>query len=50
MKKIIKRILAVATITALVGISGLATILLFPQPLFANKMEHKQFLFTQTKR
>lgn len=29
--------------TACVLISGLVTIMLFPQPLFAHKMEHKQF-------
>jgi hypothetical protein len=34
---------AVTTLTIVVAISGLATILLFPQPLFANKMEYKQF-------
>ncbi|MFO0507584.1 MAG: hypothetical protein ACK5YS_01805, partial [bacterium] len=43
MKKTIKRVFAVTTLTILVTISGLATILLFPQPLFANKMEYKQF-------
>jgi hypothetical protein len=43
MKRTIKRVFAVTTLTILVTISGLATILLFPQPLFANKMEHKQF-------
>jgi hypothetical protein len=43
MKKTIKRVFAATTLTILVTISGLATILLFPQPLFANKMEHRQF-------
>lgn len=43
MKKRIKRILAVIMLTIVVTISGLATIILFPQPLFANQMEHKQF-------
>ena len=43
MKKTIKRILAVTTLTVVVTFSGLLTILLFPQPLFANKVEHKQF-------
>lgn len=28
----------------LVGISGLVTILLFPEPLFANRLEHGQFI------
>jgi hypothetical protein len=42
MKRTIKRVFAVTTLTILVTISGLATILLFPQPLFANKMEYKQ--------
>lgn len=43
MKRTIKRILAVTTLTIMVAVSGLATILLFPQPLFANKVEYKQF-------
>ena len=43
MKRTIKRILAVTTLAIVVTISGLGTILLFPQPLFANKLEHKQF-------
>lgn len=42
MKKTIKRILAITSLTIIVAISGLATIILFPQPLFAYKMEHKQ--------
>lgn len=43
MKRKIKRFFATAALTILVTISGLATILLFPQPLFANKLEYKQF-------
>jgi hypothetical protein len=43
MKKTIKRILALTMLTVVVAFSGLLTILLFPQPLFANKVEHKQF-------
>lgn len=43
MKKTIMRILAVTTLTVIVAFSGLLTILLFPQPLFAHKVEHKQF-------
>jgi hypothetical protein len=43
MKKTIKRILAGTLLTVIVTISGLATIIFFPQPLFANKMEYKQF-------
>jgi hypothetical protein len=43
MKKQIKRIFPMATLTVVVTISGLATIILYPQPLFANKLEHGQF-------
>lgn len=43
MKRTIKRILAVTTLAIVVTFSGLFTILLFPQPLFANKMEYKHF-------
>ena len=43
MRKTIKRILAVASLTIIITVSGLATIILFPQPLFANKIEHKEF-------
>jgi hypothetical protein len=43
MKKTIKRILALTSLVLFVLLSGLATIILFPQPLFANKMEHKGF-------
>jgi hypothetical protein len=43
MKRTIKRILAVTTLAIVVTFSGLFTIVLFPQPLFANKVEHKQF-------
>jgi hypothetical protein len=43
MKKTIKRILAVASLVVFVFITGLATIIIFPQPLFANKIEHKGF-------
>lgn len=43
MKKTIKRILAGALVSVLVTVSGLVTIILFPEPLFANKLEHGQF-------
>lgn len=43
MKKTIKRILAVTMLIIIVVFSGLVTVLLFPQPLFANKAEHNQF-------
>lgn len=43
MRKTIKRILAVASLTIIITVSGLATIILFPQPLFANKIEYKEF-------
>ena len=42
-KKKIKRVLYSLIITILVLIAGLATIILYPQPLFANKVEYKQF-------
>jgi len=42
-KKKIKRVLYSLVITILVLVSGLATIILYPQPLFANKVEYKQF-------
>jgi len=43
MKKAIKRIFAGTLIMGLVTISGLVTIIFFPEPLFANKLEHGQF-------
>ncbi len=43
MKKTIKRIFAGTLLTGLVTISGLVTIIFFPEPLFANKLEHGQF-------
>ncbi|SMG51539.1 hypothetical protein SAMN05661096_03779 [Marivirga sericea] len=43
MKKAVKRIFAGTLLMGLVSISGLATIIFFPEPLFANKIEHKQF-------
>lgn len=42
-KKRIKRVLYSLVFTILVLISGLATIILYPQSLFANKVEYKQF-------
>lgn len=43
MKRIIKKAIVSLLMTAFVLISGLVTIMLFPQPLFAHKMEYKQF-------
>lgn len=43
MKKTIKRIFTGTLLTGLVIISGLLTIIFFPEPLFANKLVHKQF-------
>lgn len=43
MKKTIKRIFAGTLLTGLVTISGLVTIIFFPEPLFAHKIEHGQF-------
>jgi len=40
MKTILKRILAMISLTLVVALSGLATIVLFPQPLFAYTVEH----------
>ncbi|HEY0652966.1 MAG TPA: hypothetical protein VGD65_07555 [Chryseosolibacter sp.] len=44
MKKTIKRILASSLIVVLVTIFGLVSIILFPKPLFANRLEHGQFV------
>jgi hypothetical protein len=41
--KKIKRVLFPMLITIVVFVIGLATIILYPQPLFANKVEYKQF-------
>jgi hypothetical protein len=43
MTKTLQRILASISVMIIVTISGLATVLLFPQPLFANKMAHNEF-------
>ncbi|MEO7989649.1 MAG: hypothetical protein ABI663_08920 [Chryseolinea sp.] len=43
MKKIIKRTIASTLGIFSVLISGLVTIMFFPQPLFAHKMEYKEF-------
>jgi len=42
-KKKIKRVLYSLVVAVLVLVLGLATIILYPQPLFANKVEYKQF-------
>jgi hypothetical protein len=43
MKNLIKRILAGTLVAGMITISGLLTIIFFPEPLFANKIEHVQF-------
>jgi hypothetical protein len=43
MKSTIKKIFAGTLLTGLVAVSGLVTIIFFPEPLFANKLEHAQF-------
>jgi len=43
MKRIIKKTIVSALMIFCVLISGLITIVLFPQPLFANKLEYKKF-------
>jgi hypothetical protein len=43
MKMTIKRIFTGTLLTVMVTISGLITIVFFPEPLFANKLEHGQF-------
>jgi hypothetical protein len=43
MKKILKRIFAGTLLMATVTVSGLVTIIFFPEPLFATKLEHGQF-------
>lgn len=43
MKKTIKRILAGTLLTVIITVSGLLTIIIFPEPLFAKKLEHGQF-------
>jgi hypothetical protein len=42
-KKKIKRVIYYSLITILVFVIGLATIILYPQPLFAKKIAYKQF-------
>ena len=42
-KKKIKKVLYWILITILLFVIGLATIILYPQPLFANKIEYRQF-------
>lgn len=44
MRKTIKRIFAGTLLMGLVTVSGLLTIILFPKPLFANRLEHGQFI------
>jgi hypothetical protein len=43
MKKVFKKIIVSLLLVVFVFVSGLITIILFPQPLFANKMEHGNF-------
>jgi hypothetical protein len=44
MRKTIKRILASSLLIGLVTICGLVTIILYPKPLFGNRLEHGQFV------
>lgn len=43
MRKTIKRTLAGAFLMLLVTLSGIGTVILFPQPLFANSLTHNNF-------
>jgi len=43
MKRVIRKAIVFVLVTSFVLISGLITIMLFPQPLFAHKMEYKKF-------
>jgi len=43
MRKTIKRIFTGILLTVVVTVSGLVTIIFFPEPLFANNLEHGQF-------
>ncbi len=43
MKKIIKKIVAGTLLFVMIFISGVITLVLYPQPLFANKLEYKNF-------
>jgi len=42
MRKTLKKLFAGTLLMSLVIVSGLASIILFPEPLFANKLEHGQ--------
>ena len=43
MKKLFKRIFAGSLLALVVTISGIGTIIFFPEPLFAKELHHKQF-------
>lgn len=43
MKKIIKRIFKITSLTLLAGVLTIVVVILFPQTLFANKMSYKKF-------
>lgn len=43
MNRIFKKVFAATLLTGFVILSGLVTIILFPKPLFAHKLEHGQF-------
>jgi hypothetical protein len=43
MKKLFRRIFKITSLTFLAAVLTLAVIILFPQPLFANKMSYKKF-------
>jgi len=42
MKRRLKKLLATSVLMLLITVSGLATVLLFPNPLFAHEMQYKQ--------
>lgn len=43
MKKIIKRTIAILATAAIITLSGFVTLIVFPQSLFAHKLEYKKF-------
>jgi len=50
MKKIFKRVLKVISLTILTGTLTIAIVILFPQPLFANKITYKEFAVYSNNR
>ena len=43
MKRVVKKIVACVSVFMFVGITGLASLTIFPQSLFANSMEYRKF-------